>query len=72
MSHTLCLQFQDVFSMHFFVLTCLESSTTQGGCEPMVHNIMCALDFHPNWVVLQVDAINMFNFVFINVLFQKL
>ncbi len=48
-----CL-FDAFFSLYLFGVT-----TTKGGCESKVHNIMCALDFHPNWVVLPVNVINM-------------
>ncbi len=31
------------------------------GCEAMVHYIRGVLDVHLNWVVLQVDVVNVFN-----------
>jgi hypothetical protein len=31
------------------------------GCEAMVHGIWATLDAHPNWVVLEVDIVNVFN-----------
>jgi hypothetical protein len=34
---------------------------TKGGCEAIIHSIKCALNLHPNWVVLQLDMVNTFN-----------
>jgi hypothetical protein len=33
---------------------------TKGKCEVVVHGILCTLNFHSNWVILQVDVANAF------------
>jgi hypothetical protein len=35
----------------------------RGGFKAMMHGIQVALNVHPNWVGLQVDVINTFNFI---------
>jgi hypothetical protein len=35
----------------------------RGGFKVMVHDIQIVLNAHPNWVVLQVDVVNKFNFI---------
>jgi phosphotransferase system IIA component len=45
-SHILCFQFSDAFATHFSPHQF--GITTKGGCEIMIHGIMCTLDFHPN------------------------
>jgi hypothetical protein len=46
--------------------------STKGGYEPIIHNSICTLDLHPNWVVFQLDLANAFNLVSIGVIFQEL
>jgi hypothetical protein len=42
-----------------------------GGSKAMVHVIQVILDVHPNWVVLQIDVINVFNTNSWNVIFYE-
>jgi len=42
-----------------------------GGYEAMVYVIQVILDVHPNWVVLQIDIINIFNTNSCNVIFYE-
>jgi len=69
-SHILCLQFHDAFATHFsphqFKIT------TKGGCEAIIHGIICTLDLQPDSIVLQLDIANAFNSVSKGVIFQKL
>jgi hypothetical protein len=39
------------------------------GCEAMVHSIRGVLDVYLDWVVLQVDVVNVFNFILHKVIF---
>jgi hypothetical protein len=43
-----------------------------GGCKVVVHGIQAVLDVHPNWVVLQVNVMNIFNTILHETIFQKL
>jgi hypothetical protein len=38
----------------------------------MIHGIKCTLDLHPNWVVFQLDVVNVFNLVLRKIIFQEL
>ncbi len=69
-NHTLCFQFHETFVTHF----CPHQFgvTTKCGCETVIHNIKCTLDLHLDWVILQLDMANTFNFVFRRVIYQKL
>jgi len=44
----------------------------KGRCEVVVHIIRVALNVHPDWVVLQVDVVNIFNSILHKAIFQKL
>ncbi len=44
----------------------------RGICEVVVHNNQVALNVHLDWVVVQVDMVNIFNSISHNVIFQKL
>jgi hypothetical protein len=44
----------------------------KGGCEIIIHGSKCTSDFHPNWVVLQLELVNAINSVSRGVIFQKL
>jgi hypothetical protein len=44
---------------------------TKSECENVIHGIKCTLDFHLDWVVLQLD-VNAFNSTLRGVIFQKL
>jgi len=35
----------------------------KGGCEVVVHGIRGVLDVHFDWVVLQMNVMNVFNFI---------
>jgi hypothetical protein len=65
----LCLQFCNVFATHFS--SHQYEVTTEGACEAIIHNIKCSLDFHPNWVILQLDMVDAFNLMSKRVIFQK-
>ncbi len=69
-SHTLCLQFCDVFATHFSPHQFKIS--IKGGYETIIHGIRCALDLHPNWVVIQLNMVNVSNSMLKGVIFQKL
>jgi hypothetical protein len=68
-SHTLCHQICDVFVTHFsphqFGLA------TKGGYETIIHDTKCTLDLHLNWVVLQLNMVNVFNSMLKRVIFQN-
>jgi hypothetical protein len=66
----LCLQFHETFVTHFS--THQFRVATKGGCEIVIHGIMCTLNFHLDWVVLQLDVANTFNSMSRRVIFQKL
>jgi hypothetical protein len=66
----LCLQFHDAFVAHFS--SHQFGIATKGGCKTMIHGIMCILDLHLDWVVLQLDVGNAFNLVSKGVIFQEL
>jgi hypothetical protein len=68
-SHVLCLQFHDVFVTHFFPHQF--GVTTKGGCETIIHGIWCTLNLHLNWVVLQLNVMNIFNLLSKGVIFQE-
>ncbi len=38
-------------------------------CEAMVHSIQGILDVYLDWVVLQVDVLNVFNFILLKAIF---
>jgi hypothetical protein len=61
-----CEAFVTHFSPHQFGVT------TKGGCETIIHDIRCTLNFHPNRVVHQLDVANTFNSMLKGVIFQKL
>jgi regulator of sigma D len=68
-NRALCLQFCDVLvshlsSYHFGVVV-------RKGCEVMIHNIQATLDAHLDWVVLQVNIINIFNTILHKAIFLK-
>jgi len=42
------------------------------GCEAMVHSIQGVLDVYLDWVVLQVDVVNVFNFILHKAIFHFL
>jgi hypothetical protein len=69
-SHFLCLQFRDAFVTHFYANQF--EVAIKGGCEIIIHGIICTLDLHPNWVVLQLNVVNAFNLVLRGVIFQEL
>jgi hypothetical protein len=69
-SCVLCLQFCEAFVTHFSPHQF--GVTTKGGCEVVIHDIKYTLEFHPNWVVFQLDLTNAFNLVSKWVIFQKL
>jgi hypothetical protein len=46
---------------------------TKGGCKIVIHDIMCTLDLHLTWVILQImDVANTINYISRRVMFQKL
>jgi hypothetical protein len=66
----LYLQFWDVL---FFHLSLYQFGVTNNdSCEVVVHDIRTALDVHLDWVVLQVDVMNVFNTILCKAIFQKL
>jgi hypothetical protein len=68
-NHVLCFQFMlnpTHFSSHKFGVA------TKGECEQIIYAIKCTLDFHSNWVVIQLHVANVFNLIFKGVIFQKL
>ncbi len=68
-SFVLCFQFYNAFVTHFsphqFKIA------TKGGCEIVIHGIMCTLDPHLEWVILQLDVANAFNLMLKEVIFQE-
>jgi len=55
----LCLQFWDVL---FFHLSLHQFGVTINDVyQIVVHGIRTALDVHPDWVVFQMDVMNVFN-----------
>jgi hypothetical protein len=69
-SRFLCFQFRDAFATHFSPHQF--KVAIKGGYETIIHGIKCTSDFHPDWVVLQLELINAFNSVSRGVIFQKL
>jgi hypothetical protein len=69
-SNVLCLQFHETFATHFSPHQF--GVATKGGCEIVIHSIMCILDLRFDWVVLQFDMANAFNLVSRGVILQKL
>jgi hypothetical protein len=69
-SHVLCLQFCEAFVTHFSPHQFGVAIT--GGFEIIIHNIMCTLDLHLDWVVFQLDMANTFNLMSRKVIFQGL
>jgi hypothetical protein len=59
-----------VFSFH--LLPHQFGVLVRGGCEVLVHGIQVVLDVHLDWVVLQVQVMNIFNIILFKALFQKL
>jgi hypothetical protein len=63
-------QFHEVFVIQFspyqfrIVIKC--------GYETIIHSIKCTMNLHPDWVILQLDVANAFNFVSRGVIFQEL
>jgi hypothetical protein len=41
----------------------------KGGCEVMAHGIQVILDVHLDWVVLQVDVVNIFHSILCKAIF---
>jgi hypothetical protein len=68
-SHALCFQFYDVFATHFY--SHQFGIVTKGGCEIIIHDIKCTLNFHGNWVILQLDVAKAFNLVLKGIIFQR-
>jgi hypothetical protein len=66
----LCFQFRDAFATHFSLHQF--GIAAKGECETMIHGIMCILDLHLDWVVLQLDVGNAFNLVSRGIIFQNL
>jgi hypothetical protein len=66
----LCFQLWDVFSFHLSFHQF--GVVIKGRCEVVVHIIRVVLNVHPDWVVLQVDVVNIFNFMLHKAIFQKL
>ncbi len=66
----LWFQLRNVFSFH--MLPHQFGVVIRGECKAMVHGIWITLNIHPNWVVLQVDVANAFNFISCEAIFQKL
>ncbi len=58
---TFAIQIRATFAKHFSLHQF--SVTTQGGCEMVVYEVHVMLHLHSNWVVLQMDIYNAFNFV---------
>jgi hypothetical protein len=44
----------------------------RGIYEVVVHNVRAALNVHPDYMVLQVDVVNVFNSISHKAIFQKL
>jgi hypothetical protein len=44
----------------------------KGGCKAVIHDIQAALNVHPNWMVLQINVVNIFNAILHETIFQKL
>jgi len=55
----------NIFVLHQFGVV------TKGGCETLIHIIRCTLDLHFDWVVLQLNMVNVFNLVSKGVIFQE-
>ncbi len=58
--------FQEHLSPHQFGVL------TFGGCEAIIFDIQALFDLHPNWAMMQVDVENIFNNVFLVVIFREL
>jgi hypothetical protein len=66
----LCFQLWDAFFFHLLLYQF--GVAIRGICEVVVHNNQVALNVHLDWVVVQVDMVNIFNSISHNVIFQKL
>jgi hypothetical protein len=65
----LCLQFCDVFVFHLSPYQF--GVAVRRGCEVMIHNIHATLDAHLDWVVFQVDIINVFHTILHKTIFLE-
>jgi hypothetical protein len=68
-SCTLCFQFREAFATHFSPHQF--GVVTKDDCEAIMHDIRYSLNFHLDWVILELDVINTFNLMSKGVIFQK-
>jgi hypothetical protein len=58
--------------LFFHLLPHQFGKVVRGDCKAVVHGIQATFDVHPNWVVLQVNVMNIFNTILHETIFQKL
>jgi hypothetical protein len=67
MNKVLCMLFCDAFTSHLSPYQF--EVVVKRGCEVVVDGIQATLDAHLDWVVFQVDIVNIFNTILCKVIF---